>query len=587
MPAVAVATLLCLLWTYWQIITGNQPLQSAGSSARFGSEVFQLLAPLEMAVAMLTAALLTAAAVAQEKDRKTLVLLLLTRLTNCELVLGRLLASLLVVLMVVAASAPFFFLIVPLGGISYGQVLRVLAVTVMSALAAGSLGSTIALWREKTFQALAMTMLAMVLWLLAWEAVASGAVDTSPLGVEAKTLATAMSPWQAVLAAARSDIYASAPGNPTLWGVTPVQGFLLWSGAVIVLLNSVSIGMVRVWNPSRETRRQVREVESRAIWSQPETETDEAASDAARAAAHRAPGKVREVWDNPILWREICTWAYGKKILLIRGAYLVVFALSALALFDLLNDQVNLAQMGTSVPLAAKALVPLMALSIVLVNALAVTSLTSERDTRALDLLLVTDLTPQEIIFGKLGGVLYNSKELLVLPLVLCMYVWWRGLASTESLIFLLIGYLVMQLFAAVLGLHCGMTYQNSRQAAGVSLGTILYLFIGILVCMRMMVAVGDNFMSQLPTFAGFIAGGGLGLYVALGWRLDSLAIKWACGAAPIATFIIITSFLKQLNGTVFLVTVLAYGFMTAAMLVPAIDAFDVATGRTGERTGE
>ncbi len=178
-PAVAVATLLVLLWTYWQIITGHQLLQTAGSSARFGTEVFSLLAPLEMAVATLMAALLTAAAVAQEKDRKTLVLLLLTRLTNSELVLGRLLASLLVVLMVVAASAPFFFILVLLGGISYGQVGHVLAVTVMSALAAGSLGSTLALWRDKTFQALAMTMLVLMLWLLAWEGVARGALGAN------------------------------------------------------------------------------------------------------------------------------------------------------------------------------------------------------------------------------------------------------------------------------------------------------------------------------------------------------------------------------------------------------------------------
>ena len=38
---------------------------------------------------------------------------------------------------------------------------------------------------------------------------------------------------------------------------------------------------------------------------------------------------------------------------------------------------------------------PLFLLSLVLVNAQAVTSLTSERDTRAIDLLLVSDLTPK------------------------------------------------------------------------------------------------------------------------------------------------------------------------------------------------
>ena len=29
----------------------------------------------------------------------------------------------------------------------------------------------------------------------------------------------------------------------------------------------------------------------------------------------------RRVWDNPVLWRETCTWAYGRKILFIRAVY--------------------------------------------------------------------------------------------------------------------------------------------------------------------------------------------------------------------------------------------------------------------------
>ena len=42
---------------------------------------------------------------------------------------------------------------------SFAQIARVFAVTLATAVAAGSLGSMVALWREKTFQALAMTVL--------------------------------------------------------------------------------------------------------------------------------------------------------------------------------------------------------------------------------------------------------------------------------------------------------------------------------------------------------------------------------------------------------------------------------------------
>jgi hypothetical protein len=52
----------------------------------------------------------------------------------------------------------------------------------------------------------------------------------------------------------------------------------------------------------------------------------------------------------------------------------------------------------------------------------------------------------------------------------------------------------------------------------------------------------------------------------------------------PLATVVAITSFLIGQYGTVFLLTVCAYGFATCAMLVPAIYVFDVATGRTTAR---
>ena len=48
-------------------------------------------------------------------------------------------------------------------------------------LVCGSLGSTLALWREKTFQALAMTVLVLVLWLAAGEVLAAGVLGETVL----------------------------------------------------------------------------------------------------------------------------------------------------------------------------------------------------------------------------------------------------------------------------------------------------------------------------------------------------------------------------------------------------------------------
>ena len=91
--------------TAWLVLTGTQLVRDVGDLARFGTMLFQILAPLQLALATFFSALLAASEVAHEKDRRTLILLLLTNLSNCELVLGKLLASLLSVLVMLVRRA--------------------------------------------------------------------------------------------------------------------------------------------------------------------------------------------------------------------------------------------------------------------------------------------------------------------------------------------------------------------------------------------------------------------------------------------------------------------------------------------------
>lgn len=556
-----VAALFGLAFTARLIL--SQQVHGLGGLARFGSAVFALIAPIQLAMAVAFSALLTAAAVAQEKDRRTLDLLLMTNLSSSELVLGKLWASMLSVLVMIFAAVPLLMALTLLGGISYSQVIRVVGVTLTAAIASGSLGSLIALWRERTFQSLALTALLLVLWFLGGEVVRGGHLGEAWLGVAAENLGTAISPLRAILAAMRP---VDSTRQSLTWCGGPEGLFLIVSTLAAILFNFWAILRIRVWNPTQEAEQR-----------QPQSDAN-----TAKPAGTSQTAKSRKVWDNPILWREICTWAYGKKIIVVRLVYLAIFAICAAGLFTQLAESENAAFAHSElIHSAAKPLVPLLLLGLVLVNALAVTSLTNERDLRALDLLLVTDLTPKEIIYGKLGGVFYNSKEMILLPLCLCIVLWYNHLLTSENLVFLCITTLVMNAFVAMVGVHVGMTYAESRTAVGVSLSTVLFLLLGIAVCMRMMMAVQTSFFYQLQAFSAFMLGGSIALYMALGLRNPSRAIGLACGLAPIATFYVITSVLAQQFGGAFLVAVLTYGFSTAALLIPAIDEFDVATGRT------
>ena len=386
--ATYVAGLLLLMCTAWLILTGTQIVRNVGDLARFGTMLFQILAPLQLALGLFFSAIMAASGVAQEKDRRTLVLLLLTNLSNSELVLGKLLASMLTVLVLLASSLPVFVVNSLFGGVSFGQIGRVFLVTLMASLAAGSLGSTLALWREKTFQTLGLTVLTLVAWLAIGEAVARGACGATWFGLPTSQWAVGISPWQATLAAVR-PVLASDASLPVVG--SPLNLFFLLSAGAAITLNAVAMLLVRVWNPSREMRITAEDnAVAESIWGA-EFDLAQPGSGAAPGglprSVHAAPGRTRQVWDNPVLWREIGTWAYGRKVLIIRIVYLALSALAAVAL-------AATAPTGDmTLTSGALILVPLFLVSLVLVNAQAVTALTSERDIKALDLLLVTDLT--------------------------------------------------------------------------------------------------------------------------------------------------------------------------------------------------
>jgi ABC-type transport system involved in multi-copper enzyme maturation permease subunit len=230
----------------------------------------------------------------------------------------------------------------------------------------------------------------------------------------------------------------------------------------------------------------------------------------------------------------------------------------------------------------AVAVIPMALASLLAVAAMAVTSVTTERDRGTFDLLLVSDLEPREFVWGKLLGVLVAAREIVLLPVVLCGAVVVLGIATPEHGLYLALGLGLLLFFAAVLGLYAGLSHGVSRQAIAVALGTVAFLFVGVATAMRIMVAFGASFELQLAPFLAVIVGGAVGLYAALSARNPSPAVAWASALLPALTFVAITGFLQGSPLQVFLVVAAAYGFATAALLVPAIGAFDMLTGRSG-----
>ena len=172
-------------------------------------------------------------------------------------------------------------------------------------------------------------------------------------------------------------------------------------------------------------------------------------------------------------------------------------------------------------------------------------------------------------------------NPLILIPLALAGYVAWLGGVTFEQYAYVAIGFGVLVLFAAMLGLHAGLSFERSRTAIANSLGTIFFLFIGIFIFMLLLVEARSSFAQQFASFLVFILAGSIALYSSLSHRNPSGALMLAAGVLPFLTFYAITEFLLQGSLGVCFAIATAYGFTTLAMLVPSVSEFDASLGRT------
>jgi len=588
--------LFILLWTAWQSIVGWQDVRELGIMARFGGVLYGMFAMLQLTLMLFFAPLSTAAAVAYEKDRRTFTLLLMTALGDLEIVLGKLVAGLLNIMVILGAGIGLLSVCALFGGISFGQVVNLFAVTAASGVAGGAMGLLIALWRDRTFQSISLTILMVVFSVTGVELFTVLYPDLEFLGVP---VGDVLNPYRAMIAV----LY---PPSDEAAGLVHASSMVYIAVRLTFAALVIAFGarMLRVWNPGHNEPREVGDEEGEVVETLIEVDETAAAPVPVGAAAAVAPGHddattglrvprrthrritaapkpYRSAWSNPILWRELMTRAYGRRPLIIKACYLLLYALGAGFFLSLGQGLEN--PLGTGLGLIP---VGLAILSLVLINAQGVTSLTSERDSGALDLLLVTELSPGDFIYGKLYGVLYNAKEMVLLPILSAVWLWWTGKLVGENLVFFLIDYLLLCHFAAMLGLHAAITYTSSRTAVAHSLGTIFFLMVGILLCAYLIIFSDRDFGRQLLSFMIFIGAGSVALFGSMGSRNPSRAIALVAILTPFWTFYCIISLLNGEFLAAFLFSAGVYGFALLAMLVPAVGDFDIALGRTSAIQG-
>ena len=215
------AILLVLIWTGWQIMIGWRTVYEVGILARFEQILFRALVLTQLLMMLFFAPIAAATSVAHEKDRRTFILMLMTDMADWEIILGKLGSSLLLITVLLAAGLPVLAISLLLGGISPSQLLQIELVTLATGIVGGSVGLIVANWRDRTFQSLALTVLAVVLGLAAIEVV--GLVV--PVQINNQPVSAYLDPFRvtSMIMESTSSALLLPPAAPTVINIAPLR----------------------------------------------------------------------------------------------------------------------------------------------------------------------------------------------------------------------------------------------------------------------------------------------------------------------------------------------------------------------------
>ena len=163
-----VLALLAVMVAVWWLEWDNRTFATISDFADAGASFYLGLVGTQLTLVLLAAPAATAGAICLDKSRGTLTHLLVTDLSDPEIVLGKLAARLVPTFSLVLCALPVQFLASLLGGIDPAALLGSTLVTLGVAIFACSLALTLSVWGKKTQDVLIATYVVLLVWLLAY-----------------------------------------------------------------------------------------------------------------------------------------------------------------------------------------------------------------------------------------------------------------------------------------------------------------------------------------------------------------------------------------------------------------------------------
>ncbi|HEV3168643.1 MAG TPA: ABC transporter permease [Isosphaeraceae bacterium] len=470
MRALFVTALLLALGVVWWTNVAGKTLQTIRSQADVGVIFFYAIIGTQITLILLAAPAATAGSICLDKARGTLSHVLVTDLSDSEIVLGKLAARLLPALALVACTLPMMAICTLLGGLDPDALFGAFLITLGLAVLGACLALAFSVWASKTHEVLMGTYAVWGLWLMVGPITshlstylpATGTWIESVLHVNVSGQIDDLLGWMSALENVDPYRLAFAPY------ITPKTARFQHdvNFFVGVLVISAVLAALSVWK--------LRPAYIKGL------------SRGVRIRKGRLDRAIRRVMaslpcppldGNPVLWRE---WHRNRPSRLSRLVWVIYLGLAA-------SFSLTALASAPSGALAAWVNGMQVAIGMMLLSVSASTSLAEERVRGSLDVLLATPLSTFTILAGKWWGTYRLVLLLGVLPTLVAAGQALSRLGDGLYLghVLLILG-LILAYGAGVtsLGLALATWVRRIGRAVGLCLGAVVFMTVGWLFLM-------------------------------------------------------------------------------------------------------
>jgi ABC-type transport system involved in multi-copper enzyme maturation permease subunit len=448
--AVFVAVPLVGLTSIWVGRTSRSSLPPIQAMAEIGRGFYNAIVLTQLTLVFLAAPAATAGAICQDKASGTLAQMLLTDLSDAEIVLGKLGARLVPVIGLVCCALPVLAIATLLGGIDPQALAGLFLITVGVAIFGCTLAFTFSIWGSKPYEVLLTTYAFFAVWQLA-----------VPVGHLLTVLwrfprlprwATTTNPYSLALAPYE---------QPGKYGL--IDDVAL-SAALLLISAALAVFAIR-----RMRNVIVRQADALASQRRSRTFSGARFGDL-WSKVNRAPS----LDDNPVLWYEThrqrpTPWL--RNLVQLYFLLAIVFTLAAIADTFWLGPST----MRGWLPAFVAAFQVAMGLPLLLLAA--TTALVEERVRGSLEVLLTTPLSSRNIVLTKWWSVYRKVTRLLALPAILgAVLAWGSGRWFAAGLLVL------YTLSGAALWTSIGLALSTwvPRLGRAVSIAAALYVLVSV-----------------------------------------------------------------------------------------------------------